>query len=62
MTDNIAVLEGYTKEVQGDHDGVDLHLLVKPKTDLDSRFKAWCTDCQEFIMVNGWLASWEAVA
>lgn len=56
MTDNVAVLQGYTEEVHLVADGGrELFLLVKPSTDLDDAFKAWCTDGQEFIRVNGWL-------
>jgi len=56
MTDNIAVLEGFTTEVYGEYAAQALHLLVKPETDLSGTFKAWDMDCQEFIRVNGWLA------
>lgn len=60
MTDNVAVLEGFTKYVQGIADGEnDLYLLVKPATDLDTCFKAYDTDMQEWIKVNGWLYSFE---
>jgi len=55
MTDNIAVLQGFTREVQADSDACTLYLLIRPDTDLDSRFKAWDMDGQEFIFVNGWL-------
>lgn len=55
MTDNIAVLEGFTQEVIAESDAVTLCLLVKPDTDFDDRFKAWDTDCQEWLWVNGWL-------
>ena len=56
MTDNVAVLDGYTKEVQlENYQGDELYLLVKPDTDLGESFKAWCTDEQEFIRVSGWL-------
>lgn len=55
MADNIAVLAGYTKEVHLSAALCDLYLLVKPETDLDSQFKAWDTDEQEFISVSGWL-------
>jgi hypothetical protein len=58
MTDNVAVLEGFTKEVEiTSCRGEELFLLVKPDTDMDSRFKAWCMDNQEYITVNGWLFS-----
>jgi hypothetical protein len=56
MTDNVAVMQDYTIEVTGDNgQGQELYLLVKPNTDLDSSFKAWDTDEQEFVQVNGWL-------
>lgn len=54
MSDNGAVLAGYTKEVFLSSYEVDLYLLIKPDTDLDSRFKAWDTDNQEWLIVNGW--------
>ena len=63
MTDNVAILKGYTKEIIATNDhGLELFLLVQPDADLDDRFKAWDTDCQEFICVNGWLFSIEDVA
>lgn len=56
MTDNIAVLDGYTESVVGTAtDGSELHLLIRPGTDLDDSFRAWDCDMQEFIRVNGWL-------
>jgi hypothetical protein len=55
MGDNAAVLDGYTREVIAYGAGYELYLLVKPDTDLDSTFKAWDTDNQVFIRVNGWL-------
>jgi hypothetical protein len=55
MTDNVAVLDGFTREVVADSDACTLFLLVKPDTDFDGTFKAWDTDAQEFIRVNGWL-------
>ena len=63
MTDNVAILKGYTKEIIATNDhGLELFLLVQPDADLDDRFKAWDTDCQEFIRVNGWLFSIEDAA
>ena len=55
MTDNIAVLDGYTEEVVLGSAECDLYVLIKPDTDLDSTFKAWDMDNQEYISVNGWL-------
>lgn len=59
MTDNIATLSGYTKEIHGYSDQCELFLLVKPDTDLDDSFKAWDMDEQEFIRVHGWLFLFE---
>jgi hypothetical protein len=55
MTDNVAILEGYTREVIADCDACTLNLLVKPETDFDDAFRAWDMDDQQFIRVNGWL-------
>lgn len=54
MSDNTATLAGFTRDVMAFSSMVDLHLLIKPDTDLDSRFKAWDCDEQEWIIVNGW--------
>lgn len=59
MTDNVAVLQGFTQEVVAESDQHTLFLLVRPGTDYDSTFRAWDTDEQEFIQVNGWLFSVE---
>lgn len=55
MGDNVAILAGYTEELTCTCGVTDLYLLIKPDTDTDGRFKAWCMDDQEFIWVNGWL-------
>jgi hypothetical protein len=59
MTDNIATLYGFTKDLMAYSDNADLHILVQPNTDLDDRFKAWDCDEQEWIRVNGWLFTFE---
>ena len=55
MTDNVAVLQGYTQELLFENWSLDLNVLVRPDTDTDGEFKAWCMDEQEFIRVSGWL-------
>lgn len=55
MSEDTAVLDGYTRKVFASAGAIELCLLVEPDTDLDSRFKAWDRDEQEFIRVNGWL-------
>ena len=57
MSDNAAVMEGYTREIVLHCAEHSLYLLIKPDTDLDSRFRAYDTDMQEWIAVNGWLYS-----
>jgi hypothetical protein len=59
MTDNTAVLDGYTREVVASGGMHELYLLVRPDTDFNSRFLAWDTDEQEFVRVSGWLFSVE---
>jgi hypothetical protein len=61
MTDNIATLRGFTRYVLADSDQVSLHLLIRPNTDLDSTFRAWDTDEQCWIKVNGWLFTIEDI-
>ena len=59
MTDNVAILAGYTQEIVAFSVEHELYLLVKPGTDLDSEFRAWDTEAQEYIRVNGWLFNYE---
>ncbi|MBY5581869.1 hypothetical protein [Rhizobium leguminosarum] len=61
MTDNVAVLDGFTREIIADSGNHTLYLLVKPTTDFGDRFKAWDMDEQEYIHVNGWLFTCEDV-
>ena len=55
MTDNVAVLAGFTREVTAENSQFTLDLLVQPGTDFDDTFKAWDLTEQEFILVNGWM-------
>lgn len=59
MGDNVAVLAGYTESVLAAGPDRDMHLLVKPTTDFESTFKAWDTDNQEWLKVNGWMYQFE---
>jgi len=59
MTDNVAVIKGYTKHVVAYTSVYELDLLVKPDVDLDSSFWAWDTDLQEFVKLSGWLWRFE---
>jgi len=55
MSYNVAVMAGFTVEVIATCSEHELYLLVRPDTDFESTFKAWDTDNQEWIKVNGWL-------
>lgn len=59
MTDNIAILDGFTDAVVAISNHCELYLLVKPETDLTDTFTAWDTVEQEYIKVNGWLFTFE---
>ncbi len=61
MSDNTAILAGFTVELMASNVAYDLHLFVKPDTDLGERFKAYDADECEFVSVNGWLFSFEKV-
>lgn len=61
MTDNVAILKGYTREVTADCPAYSLNLLVMPGQDYDDTFKAWDMDEQEWLLVDGWLWSFETV-
>lgn len=36
-------------------EGVELHVSYPPGVDLEGRFRAFCHDEQEMIMLNGWM-------
>lgn len=61
-TDNGAAIAGFTNQYMAECDGHDLHISVKPETDMDGRFKAFCHDTQEYINLQGWLFSFEPIA
>lgn len=61
MTDNVAVLQGYTKEYFAICGSQEFPILVRPGTDLDTAFRAWCPDDQEFLTIYGWLCGFEEV-
>lgn len=40
---------------------MDIEIMVHPETDLDSSFQAWDCDCQCFVVIAGWLWSFENI-
>ena len=61
MTDQVATQAGYTAEFYCDLGSNEAHILTRPDTDMDSRFKAWDCGEQEFIMINGWMCTFDHV-
>lgn len=59
MSDNTAVLDGFTEEYLAECIESSIAILVRPGEDLDSTFTAWDMDNQEYIRINGWLWSFE---
>lgn len=57
MSDNTALLAGFTKPILAfsQNGEYELNLWVHPDADLEDRFKAYDRDECEFIIVNGWL-------
>lgn len=55
MSDNTAVLAGYTEELIAAYDDLDIHIMHQPNADLDTRVRVWNCDHQEFITINGWM-------
>lgn len=60
-SDNGAVLAGFTEEYFADSDFHNLHLSIRPDSDLDGIVTAFDHDEQEMIAVNAWLFSWEKI-
>ena len=46
MSDNIAILDGFTKGylAESNNSEYSIFILVKPDTDLETSFKAWDSD------------------
>ena len=54
-----AIDKGYTRSCIADADEYTLYLMIKPDADLDGRFTAYDTECDEYIRVNGWMFTFE---
>ena len=51
---NIAIKQGYTKELTINEDDFVGSILIKPTTDLESTFRAYCLNRQSFMYIDGW--------
>ena len=58
MSDNVAVLQGFTQEIIIDTPTTNICALVKPNTVFTRWYRAWNMDTQEFITVDGIKAGW----
>ena len=58
MTDNVAILEGFTKDIIIETADECITALVKPETVFTGLYRAWDTTAQEFIKINGACARW----
>ena len=61
MTDNVAILDGYTRLVYAECSMTDGVFLIRPEADLDDVVRAWDTDLQKYVNLNGWLWAFEDV-
>lgn len=61
MSDNTAILAGFTREVEASCTEYDVHMFVRPNVDFDDRFRAYDADNCEWIMVNGWMWTFEDI-
>ena len=62
MVNGAAIKTGYTVEVEAcSGEGLDLHLLIRPDTNTDDQFRAWDCDAQEWLLVSGWLFTFEPI-
>lgn len=56
-----AIAKGYTVEYYAEGGCESLHVMVKPDTNLDGSFKAYCLDTDEIIRINGWMFIFDPV-
>ena len=58
MTDNVAVLDGFTKEILIETKDRVLFALVRPDTKFAGNYRAWDTDNQEHVKIEGRCTRW----
>jgi|TARA_R100001463_G_scaffold131202_1_gene191058 hypothetical protein len=53
-TKEFALEKGYTQKHNCECLEYNFSLLVKPKTDIEGRFRAYCLLDNQFVVINGW--------
>ena len=53
MTDNVAVLAGYTVPCVVEVNGYSFPVLVKPRIDYNKKFRAFDQENRAFILIEG---------
>jgi hypothetical protein len=48
-----AISRGYTRVIAAEAGFYDLRLAIRPETDTDGEFRAWCLFEHEWLTVNG---------
>lgn len=61
MSDNTAILAGYTRELLAEYQEGEMHVFVKPDADLDGVIRAYDADNCEWVRLNGWLFSFQSI-
>ena len=61
MSDNTAILAGYTVEYLASGGDYEIHVFAKPDADLDGCVRVYDADECEFIILNGWMWSFDPV-
>lgn len=58
MTDNVAMLDGFTREILIETKDRVIFALVRPDTRFAGTYRAWDTDNQEYVTIHGSRAAW----
>jgi hypothetical protein len=58
MTDNVAVLAGFTREIMIETRDQTIFALVRPDTKFAGRYRAFDTDAQDYVTIDGRCARW----
>lgn len=58
MTDNVAILDGFTREIMIETKERVIFALVKPDTQFTETYRAWDTDNQEYVILIGRCTRW----